>query len=63
MQCTFTNRADTELKHIDFNLYGNAYRAGAKYAPVSAAYAAKAYYSGASEGGMDILSVSPCADW
>ena len=63
MQCTFTNRADTELTHIDFNLYGNAYRAGAKYAPVSAAYAAKAYYSGASEGGMDILSVSPCADW
>ena len=63
MQCTFTNRADTELTHIDFNLYGNAYRAGAKYAPVSAAYASRAYYDGASEGGADILSVTPCDRW
>ena len=63
MQCTFTNRADTELTYIDFNLYGNAYRAGAKYAPVSAAYASRAYYDGASEGGTDILSVTPCDRW
>ena len=63
MLCTFHNRTREELAHVDFNLYGNAYRADAQYKPVSAAYAARAYYNGESEGGMDILSVQPCGGW
>ena len=63
MLCTFHNRTGEALTHVDFNLYGNAYRADAQYKPVSAAYAARAYYNGESEGGMDILSVQPCARW
>ena len=63
MLCTFHNRTGEALTHVDFNLYGNAYRADAQYKPVSAAYAARAYYNGESEGGMDILSVQPCGGW
>ena len=63
MQVTFTNRGETEWTYVDFNIYANAYRADARYRPVSAAYSAKAYYNGASEGGIDILGVQPCARW
>ena len=48
---------------LRFNLYGNAYREGAAYPPVAAAYQKSAYYGGESYGGMRVLSVSPCQSW
>lgn len=48
---------------LRFNLYGNAYREGAAYPPVAAAYQKSAYYAGESYGGMRVLSVSPCQSW
>ena len=48
---------------LEFNLYGNAYREGAAFAPVSRSYRAKAYYNGDSYGNMEIAEVSPCAAW
>ncbi len=63
MQFTYTNRTETELTALPFNLYGNAFRAEATYPPVSAPYVAKAYYDGRDYGQMQILRVSPCAGW
>ena len=59
----FYNDTENELTVLDFNLFGNAYREGARYAPVSAQFAASAYYGGPSYGGMEIVSVSPCKGW
>ena len=58
----FVNGEETSFTELKFNLYGNAYRDGAAYKPISAAFAS-AYYGGESYGGMEILSVSPCASW
>ncbi len=59
----YYNDTQNELSVLDFNLFGNAYREGARYAPVSAQFAASAYYGGPSYGGMEIVSVSPCKGW
>ena len=59
---TFRNDEDTSFTVLKFNLFGNAYREGAKYAPISAAYVS-AYYDGKDYGSMEIKSVQPCADW
>ena len=42
---TFQNQEETSFTVLKFNLFGNAYREGAKYAPISAAYVS-AYYAG-----------------
>ena len=55
--------AESEEGELRFNLYGNAYREGAAYPPVAAAYHKSAYYGGESYGGMRVLSVSPCQSW
>ena len=55
--------AESEEGELRFNLYGNAYREGAAYPPVAAAYQRSAYYGGESYGGMRVLSVSPCQSW
>ena len=46
---TFRNDEETSFTVLKFNLFGNAYREGAKYAPVSAAYVS-AYYDGVRTG-------------
>lgn len=48
---TFYNSTDNEISDLQFNLWGNAYRNGAKNKPVSDANAQKAYYAGTSYGG------------
>ena len=62
MQFTFYNNQETALSSLSFNLYGNAYREGAEYPPLTASNAS-AYYNGKSYGQMEILSVSPCKGW
>ena len=60
---TFYNTTDNEICDLQFNLWGNAYREGAKYKPVDDALASKAYYSGASYGGQTVEKVEGCASW
>lgn len=60
---TFYNDLGNEIACLKFHLWGNAYRKGAAYAPVSDAYTAKAYYAGASYGSMTVENVENCASW
>lgn len=60
---TFYNSTDNEIKNLEFNLWGNAYREDAKYKPVDDAYASKAYYSGPSYGKQEIEKVEGCESW
>ncbi|MDE6374106.1 MAG: M1 family metallopeptidase [Clostridia bacterium] len=60
---TFYNSTDNEISDLQFNLWGNAYRQGAKNKPVSDAYASKAYYAGTSYGGETVEKVEGCASW
>lgn len=48
--------ADTDI--VKFNLYGNAFREGALYRPISDELSASAYYNGSSYGGMEITAVT-----
>ena len=60
---TYYNDTDNEISDLSFALWGNAYRKGAKYSPVSDADSAKAYYAGVSYGGEQIEKVENCASW
>ena len=60
---TFINQTDNELSVLKFQLYPNAYRKDATYAPVSSAYASSAYYAGKSYGEMAISSVHGAKNW
>lgn len=55
---TFFNNTETAIKELKFNLFGNAFREGAKYNPISAQYLSKAYPNGISYGKMEIQSVT-----
>jgi len=59
----FYNDTDNELSDLKFNLYGNAFREGAKFKPVSDTYKTRAYYAGESYGKMEISGVENCAGW
>lgn len=63
LDLSYYNDTDTEMQKLSFNLYGNAYREGSAFSPVSSAFSAAAYYDGKSYGGMEIASVSPCASY
>ena len=63
MEARIPNKTENPLSALSFELYPNAYREGAKYAPVPEAYAPAAYYSGMSYGGVRILSVEGAADF
>lgn len=60
---TYYNDTNNEISELKFNLFGNAFRQDAQYSPVSESYAAKAYYSGKSYGGMTVESVENCSAW
>lgn len=62
-ELNYFNNTENELNDLKFNLYGNAYREGATYSPVSATYETTAYYAGKSYGGMEITNVENCAGW
>ena len=53
----FYNHSENAFKSIKFNLYANAFRAGAKYSPISSQYTSKAYYNGLNYGNIEILKV------
>jgi len=54
----FYNGYDTTFTELKFNLFGNAFRKGAKYNPIANEHLSQAYYDGQNFGGMEILSVS-----
>ena len=60
---TFYNDTNNEISDLKFNLFGNAFREGAVYKPVSTSYTASAYYAGNSYGSMSVESVENCAGW
>ena len=53
----YINSSETELSHIEFNLYPSAFREGAKASIVSKLNYENCYLSGASYGGIEINSV------
>ena len=55
---TYLNGSDNTVSEIKFNLYGNAFRQGAAYPPVSPQYASKAYPDGKSFGEMTVSNVT-----
>lgn len=59
----FYNDTENEIADLKFNLYGNAFREGATYRPVSETYALRAYYAGESYGSMTVSNVENCAGW
>lgn len=60
---TYYNDTDNEIGDLKFNLFGNAFREGAQHSPVSEIYKNKAYYDGASWGGMTVSNVENCSSW
>ena len=50
----FYNHTDNAIKELKFNLYGNAFRKGAKYSPIGAQYTSRAYPNGISYGEMKV---------
>ncbi len=55
---TFYNHTENTVAELKFNLFGNAFRDGAKFSPISAQYQATAYPNGVNYGGMQVTSVS-----
>lgn len=53
----FYNDSDNSFSELKFNIYGNAFRKGAKYSPISAQYLSQAYPNGINYGYMQITSV------
>lgn len=60
---TYYNDTDNEISDLKFNLFGNAFREGAQYSPVSQNYKNRAYYDGVSYGSMTVEEVDNCAGW
>ena len=56
--CEYVNNTDVPLGELWFHLYPNAYRAGAKFAPVPQNRVTEAYPDGRSYSKLDITSVS-----
>lgn len=54
----FKNSYDIPLSTLEFHLYPNAFRQGAKYRPVSTSTYQKAYKNGFSEGKIDVAKVA-----
>lgn len=63
MNVEYYNDTETEICDLKFNLYGNAFREGATYSPVSSTYKQRAYYAGESYGAMTVENVEGCAGW
>ena len=54
---SYYNDTDNAISELKFNLFGNAFREGAKYSPISAQYVHRAYPNGQSYGKMEIEGV------
>lgn len=57
MTADVLNRSENALTELTFHLWPNAYREGAKYAPVSDLFAPAAYYDGKSYGSVTVRHV------
>ena len=55
---TYFNASDNTVSEIKFNLFGNAFRQGAAYSPISPQYVSKAYPNGKNYGEMTVSSVT-----
>lgn len=55
---TFYNDTENTVTELKFNLFGNAFRNGAKYSPISAQYRTTAYPNGMNYGETEILRVT-----
>ena len=55
--------AGSSTEELKFNLYGNAYRQGALYKPVSTEFENSAYYDGKSYGEMKVSAVEGAESW
>lgn len=58
MTAQIVNTTENACETLSFQLWANAYREGAKYAPVSELFTAAAYYQGASYGGIEVTGVT-----
>lgn len=54
----FYNDTENTFSVLKFNLFGNAYRKGAKYSPISSQYYSQSFPHGESFGKLEILSVT-----
>ncbi|MBQ8405312.1 MAG: M1 family metallopeptidase, partial [Clostridia bacterium] len=63
VKVTFENCSDSEISVLKFQMYPNAYRKNALYAPISTSFADAAYYAGESYGEMSISSVHGSKNW
>ncbi len=63
VKVTFENREETAFECLKFQLYPNAYRKDALYAPVPKEHKDSAYYAGESYGEIVISSVSGAKNW
>jgi aminopeptidase N len=54
----FYNDTGAVLSELKFNLFGNAFRSGAKHRPISAQYTVRAYPNGINYGDMQVKSVA-----
>ena len=57
MTVQLENRTESAWETVEFQLWPNAFREGAKYLPVSETYAPAVYYKGASFGGITLTGV------
>ena len=55
---TYFNASENTVSEIKFNLFGNAFRQGAAYSPVSPQYVSKAYPDGKNYGEMTVSEVT-----
>lgn len=58
MELNYKNDTDNALGDLRFHLFGNAYRQGAKYAPIPVQYYHKAYYDGMNYGSMTVTGAA-----
>ena len=63
VEFTYFNDTDNEISDLSFALWGNAYRQGATYSPISDGDFARAYYAGKSYGGQSVENVENCESW
>ena len=59
----FTNRNETPLNALKFNLWPNAYREDAVYRPISENAENAAFYGGKSYGGITVKNVTGGGEW
>ena len=60
---SYYNDTENEIADLKFNMYGNAFREGSNFKPVSDSFKTRAYYAGTSYGCMTVSNVENCAGW